>query len=54
MHQDTATADIVKELLTILDNFERAAAAVKTETDREKSINDSYQTVGKDLLKVSP
>lgn len=50
--KDTATADIVKELLTILDNFERAAAAVKTETDREKSINDSYQSVGKDLLKA--
>ena len=34
---------MVKELLTILDNFERASAAIKTETDREKSINDSYQ-----------
>ena len=41
--KDTATADIVKELLTILDNFERAASAIKTETDREKSINQSYQ-----------
>ena len=43
---------MVKELLTILDNFERASGAIKTETDREKSINDSYQSVGKEMLKV--
>jgi len=50
--KDMATADIVKELLSILDNFERAAGAIKTDTDRETSINNSYQSVGKDMLKV--
>ena len=53
-HQQTATAEIVKEMLTVLDNFERAAAAVKTETDREETINNSYQSVGKEMLKVGP
>jgi len=33
--RDSATGDIVKQLLTILDNFERAASNIKTETDRE-------------------
>jgi molecular chaperone GrpE len=50
--KESATADMVKELLSILDNFERASGAIKTETDREKSINDSYQSVGKEMLKV--
>jgi molecular chaperone GrpE (heat shock protein) len=40
-------------MLTVLDNFERAAAAVKTETDREATINNSYQSVGKEMLKVA-
>jgi molecular chaperone GrpE (heat shock protein) len=43
----------VKEMLTVLDNFERAAAAVKTSTDAEASINNSYQSVGKEMLKVA-
>lgn len=50
--KQTATAEIVKEMLTVLDNFERAAAAVKTETDREETINNSYQSVGKEMLKA--
>ena len=37
----------------MLDNFERAAAAVKTSTDAEASINNSYQSVGKEMLKVA-
>merc|ERR1719352_1690827 len=48
----TATADIVKQLLTILDNFERAQDAITTETEREESINNSYQAVGKEMLKA--
>lgn len=50
--KETATADIVKQLLTILDNFERAQDAITTETEREESINNSYQAVGKEMLKA--
>merc|ERR1719199_2048873 len=50
--KETATADIVKQLLTILDNFERAQDAITTETEREESINNSYQAVGKKMLKA--
>mmetsp|Transcript_16832 Transcript_16832/g.40356 ORF Transcript_16832/g.40356 Transcript_16832/m.40356 type:complete len:325 (-) Transcript_16832:49-1023(-) len=49
---ETATASVVKELLVVLDNFERAGQAIKTETEREASINNSYQAVNKELLKV--
>ena len=35
----------ILEILPIVDNFERAQQAIKVETDREKSIHDSYQSV---------
>ncbi|EKX42356.1 GrpE nucleotide exchange factor, chloroplastic, partial [Guillardia theta CCMP2712] len=49
---DMATVNVVKELLVVLDTFERAGSAIKCETDREQSINNSYQAVNKELLKV--
>ena len=33
----------MQELLNVLDNFERAGTAITTETDREASIQQSYQ-----------
>ncbi|KAI0560201.1 HSP GrpE [Gracilaria domingensis] len=45
-----STAKVCKEILGVLDNFERAIAAVKPETDREKSISSSYQAINKQLL----
>ncbi|MGK7912504.1 MAG: nucleotide exchange factor GrpE [Synechococcus sp.] len=35
----------ILEILPIVDNFERAQQAIKVETEREKSIHDSYQSV---------
>ncbi len=32
-----------QELLVVLDNFERAATAIKPESEREEKINSSYQ-----------
>ena len=35
----------ILEILPIVDNFERAQQAIKVETEHEKSIHDSYQSV---------
>lgn len=48
--ESVATAKVVKEILGVLDNFERAIAAVKVETDAEKVIDNSYQGINKQLL----
>eukprot|EP00177_Eucheuma_denticulatum_P003158 GFKZ01005688.1.p1 GENE.GFKZ01005688.1~~GFKZ01005688.1.p1 ORF type:complete len:303 (+),score=63.34 GFKZ01005688.1:188-1096(+) len=54
------TAKVCKEILGVLDNFERAIQQVNAETDREKSISSSYQAINKQLveaitkLKVEP
>jgi molecular chaperone GrpE len=45
-----ATARVCKEILGVLDNFERAIAAVTPETDRESSIHGSYLAINKQLL----
>jgi molecular chaperone GrpE len=45
-----ATARVCKEILGVLDNFERAIAAVTPETDRESSIHGSYLAINKELL----
>jgi len=37
----------LKELLPVMDNFERAKGQIKPETDREEAINNSYQAVYK-------
>lgn len=55
-----STAKVCKEILGVLDNFERAIQQVNAETDREKSISSSYQAINKQLveaitkLKVEP
>jgi molecular chaperone GrpE len=45
-----ATSRVCKEILVVLDNFERAIAAVNLQTDRERSIHDSYLAINKQLL----
>ncbi|PXF41616.1 Protein GrpE [Gracilariopsis chorda] len=45
-----STAKVCKEILQVLDNFERAIAAVQPETEREKSISSSYQAINRQLL----
>lgn len=45
-----ATAKVCKELVGVLDNFERAIAAVKPKTDAEASIDKSYQAINAQLL----
>lgn len=45
-----STARVCKEILAVLDNFERATKAVNAETEREKAIDGSYQAINKQLL----
>lgn len=45
-----STAKVCKEILQVLDNFERATAAVDAQTEKEKSIASSYQSINRQLL----
>ncbi|KAL0359704.1 UNVERIFIED_CONTAM: protein GrpE [Sesamum angustifolium] len=38
-----AQGEVVESLLSVLDNFERAKAQIKVETEGEEKINNSYQ-----------
>lgn len=40
----------ISELLPVVDNFERARAQIKPQTDAERSIHKSYQSVYKQLV----
>jgi molecular chaperone GrpE len=40
----------IKELLPVIDNFERARAQIKPQTDAEMNIHKSYQSVYKQLV----
>lgn len=40
----------VKELLSVVDNFERARSQIKPQSDAEKAINTSYQGIYKDFV----
>lgn len=40
----------IKELLPVVDNFERARSQIKPQTDAEMTIHKSYQGVYKDLV----
>ena len=48
--QTNIKADVLKEVLTVMDNFERAKSQIKIETEREEAINDSYQAVYRQFL----
>eukprot|EP00171_Calliarthron_tuberculosum_P016075 IDg16075t1 len=45
-----SVAKVCKSVLEVLDNFDRSIAAVKTETDREASIQGSYTAINKQLV----
>jgi molecular chaperone GrpE len=47
-----AVGSTAKELLGVLDNFERAKSQIQIETEREEAINGSYQTVYKQCLTI--
>lgn len=55
-----STGKVCKEILGVLDNFDRAIEAVAPETEREEKISQSYQAINKQLqdalvkLKVTP
>lgn len=40
----------LSELLTVVDNFERAQAQIKPQTDAEKNIHKSYQSIYKQMV----
>ncbi|KXZ46908.1 hypothetical protein GPECTOR_39g402 [Gonium pectorale] len=44
-----AKADVLKPLLGIADNFERAAASIKPKTDGERAVHEAYQAVYAEL-----
>lgn len=48
--QSNIKADVLKEVLTVMDNFERAKSQIQIETEREETINDSYQAVYRQFL----
>lgn len=45
-----STAKVCKEILGVLDNFERATAAVDPQSEKERTIMNSYQSINKQLL----
>ncbi|GLC67154.1 G1/S-specific cyclin-E1 [Pleodorina starrii] len=47
---DNVRGDVIKELLPIVDNFELARTQVKTETEGEAKINNSYQGLYKQMV----
>lgn len=49
--EDKIGAKILKKFLTVVDDFERAQAQIKTKTEGETAIHNSYQSVYKQLVK---
>lgn len=47
-----AQGEVVESLLPILDNFERAKAQIKVETEGEEKINNSYQSIYKQFIET--
>ncbi len=48
--EQAAKSSTVKELLPVVDNFERARSQLKPQTESEMTIHKSYQGVYKDLV----
>ncbi|KAL5708367.1 hypothetical protein ACHQM5_019167 [Ranunculus cassubicifolius] len=44
--------DVVESLLPVLDNFERAKASIKLQTEGEEKINSSYQSIYNQFAEV--
>ncbi|KAG2491990.1 hypothetical protein HYH03_009720 [Edaphochlamys debaryana] len=47
---DNVRSDVIKELLPLVDNFELARTQVKAETESEQKINNSYQSLYKQMV----
>ncbi|XP_058205389.1 uncharacterized protein LOC131319240 isoform X2 [Rhododendron vialii] len=47
-----AQGEVVEDLLPVLDNFERAKAQIKVETEAEEKINNSYQSIYKQFVEI--
>ncbi|KAK3405295.1 protein GrpE isoform X1 [Eucalyptus grandis] len=47
-----AQGEVVENLLPVLDNFERAKAQIKVETEGEEKINNSYQNISKQFIEI--
>ncbi|XP_022743307.1 uncharacterized protein LOC111294308 [Durio zibethinus] len=47
-----AQGEVLENLLSVLDNFERAKAQIKVETEGEERINNSYQSIYKQFMEI--
>ncbi|KAK6159015.1 hypothetical protein DH2020_006329 [Rehmannia glutinosa] len=47
-----AQGELVESLLPVLDNFERAKAQIKVETEGEEKVNNSYQSIYKQFVEI--
>ncbi|GMI65011.1 embryo defective 1241, Chloroplast GrpE 1 [Hibiscus trionum] len=47
-----AQGEVLENLLSVLDNFERAKAQIKIETEGEEKINNSYQSIYKQFMEI--
>nr|XP_043621432.1 protein GrpE-like isoform X2 [Erigeron canadensis] len=47
-----AQGEVVENLLPVLDNFQRAKAAIKVENEKEETINNSYQSIYKQFVEI--
>ncbi|OMO69937.1 GrpE nucleotide exchange factor [Corchorus capsularis] len=47
-----AQGEVLENLLPVLDNFERAKAQIKIETEGEEKINNSYQSIYKQFMEI--
>ncbi|EOY10409.1 Co-chaperone GrpE family protein [Theobroma cacao] len=47
-----AQGEVLENLLPVLDNFERAKAQIKVETEGEEKINNSYQSICKQFMEI--
>ena len=45
-----ATRDVVRAMLEVMDNFDRAFQAIKPETDEEKAIEEEYKQIYQSIL----
>ncbi|ESR50509.1 hypothetical protein CICLE_v10031794mg [Citrus x clementina] len=47
-----AQGEVMERLLQVLDNFERAKTQIKVQTEGEEKINNSYQSIYKQLVEI--
>ncbi|KAH6820847.1 Co-chaperone GrpE family protein [Perilla frutescens var. hirtella] len=47
-----ARGELIENLLPVLDNFERAKAQIKVETEGEEKITNSYQSIYKQFVEI--